>query len=1089
MNDNEPDSALASSGDVSGRLAVFDRFGKSVNFGALTPDEKGGFSAARYLVQEVAQDATGLKLGSLPATPHVSMINPSGRTTNHYWCCLYPSIVPHKSYGLQVAVIVSVRGVELCCCLGGAATEAKDEVERAEFQAEWRFLKQRLAAVGADVKERLAAELGGHWFFKSQWRLEPNVPEFSSLEEWLAYAAKPETVGASISRYWTRNEVPEKVDELKKLFRGAIDLFGPLFDAIYLNRGEFEVAPAGGAGHASAVSARSWIFQANPKIYDIDGAIRQLKEVNWRVAQHKERIRKGHRVYVWRSGPEAAIIAIAVVLIDPAVLPEPEEQRAFDRGGEESELHQLRVTLRVERLVEPPLTKDELRRQSGLENLLILRMTQGTNFPITAEESHLIEDLIDNRPPPGALKRQEFRELFMAFAKEFLNTPAGQKHLHAYDTARTEARQSFEQITGARARGEDITDLVLAKILPHNDTETNRKRGAWIHIAPALGGDVRTKFNAKGLTTADAWPAISTDLFNFLERCLRRPEELGVACADLSSRKTSKGFASGMLSPFLNGNDPDHFAIFNGKSRPVVNYLAGIDLGHSIKEYPIANESVHKVVADFAPLMHEFPVPTARDGDLFDMFCHYLVGIKKIEFGKRPKQEPEETDDSERNIESGTRYWKIAPGEDAENWPACRGGFIALGWSAFGDVSDIDRAAFENLRDRLAKEYEWTSQGANQVWTFANKIMVGDRIVANHGKSEVLGIGTVTGPYSFVKGNKYAHRLTVRWDDLRPRHVIQAGWQRTIVELDADTFQEIVDAELVDSIQPPPNPELPPEPHPEYPLAQMAAETGHSVELLERWVRSINRKGQAILYGPPGTGKTFVAERLALHLLGGGTGATELVQFHPAYSYEDFIQGIRPQTGASGSLQYPTMPGRFLEFCKTAAQRQGISVLIIDEINRANLARVFGELMYLLEYRDREVPLAGGGKLRIPANVRLIGTMNTADRSTALVDHALRRRFAFLPLYPDFELLSNYHKANGFNPAGLVHVLKRLNNRIGDRHYEVGISFFLRKDLIDHLADIWRMEIEPYVEEYFAGEEEKAAPFGWDTIKDEVLSP
>jgi 5-methylcytosine-specific restriction protein B len=124
----------------------------------------------------------------------------------------------------------------------------------------------------------------------------------------------------------------------------------------------------------------------------------------------------------------------------------------------------------------------------------------------------------------------------------------------------------------------------------------------------------------------------------------------------------------------------------------------------------------------------------------------------------------------------------------------------------------------------------------------------------------------------------------------------------------------------------------------------------------------IERKGQAILYGPPGTGKTFIAEQLAKHLIGGGNGFSELVQFHSAYSYEDFIQGIRPQS-QDGELKYSLAPGRFIEFCKKAESCEGLCVLIIDEINRANLAQVFGELMYLLEYRDKKIRLAGSSEL------------------------------------------------------------------------------------------------------------------------------
>ena len=267
------------------------------------------------------------------------------------------------------------------------------------------------------------------------------------------------------------------------------------------------------------------------------------------------------------------------------------------------------------------------------------------------------------------------------------------------------------------------------------------------------------------------------------------------------------------------------------------------------------------------------------------------------------------------------------------------------------------------------------------------------------------------------------------------------------------------------------------------PLADIAAETGFDAANLTGWVRAIERKGQAVLYGPPGTGKTFIAQKLAAHLIGGGDGFAELVQFHPAYAYEDFMQGIRPEL-RDGLLTYTMKPGRFLDFCRQAAQRDGICVLIIDEINRANLSRVFGELMYLLEYRGEAVPLAGGGSLRIPPNVRLLGTMNTADRSIALVDHALRRRFAFIRLHPNFEALRRYHQRHktGFPVEALVGVLTRLNQHIDDPHYEIGITFFLRETLAADLPDIWRMEIEPYLEEYFFNQPGKLDEFRWAAV-------
>jgi len=276
------------------------------------------------------------------------------------------------------------------------------------------------------------------------------------------------------------------------------------------------------------------------------------------------------------------------------------------------------------------------------------------------------------------------------------------------------------------------------------------------------------------------------------------------------------------------------------------------------------------------------------------------------------------------------------------------------------------------------------------------------------------------------------------------------------------------------------------EKNPVFSLDQVAIEAHMERGAVDQWARAIKRKKQVILYGPPGTGKTYLAQLLAKHVVGGGDGFCDVLQFHPSYAYEDFIQGLRPKSLKGGGLEFGMVPGRFKEFCARATECTGLCVVVIDEINRANLARVFGELMYLLEYRTEAVPLAGGERFEIPSNVVIIGTMNTADRSIALVDHALRRRFAFLALYPNYDVLRKYHAGSGFNPEGLIGVLERLNAAINDRHYSVGVSFFLDREIKEKLQDVWQMEIEPYIEELFFDQQEKAKSFAWEKVRDEV---
>ena len=278
--------------------------------------------------------------------------------------------------------------------------------------------------------------------------------------------------------------------------------------------------------------------------------------------------------------------------------------------------------------------------------------------------------------------------------------------------------------------------------------------------------------------------------------------------------------------------------------------------------------------------------------------------------------------------------------------------------------------------------------------------------------------------------------------------------------------------------------------NPVYPLEYFSYITGFQTSELDRYIRTINRKGQTIIQGPPGTGKTFLAENLAQHLIGGGDGFSDIIQFHPAYTYEDFIEGLRPIT-QNGQLTYSIVPGRFLEFCEKAEVCEDTCVLIIDEINRANLSQVFGELMYLLDDRQntqRFITLASGQLFRIPTNVRIIGTMNTADRSIALVDNALRRRFAFIPIYPNYEVLRQYHhrEETDFPVDKLTSILEDVNRAINNKHYQLGISFFLAKTLAEDIQDIWQMEIEPYLEEYFFDNQAKMDEFLWEKIKDKL---
>ncbi len=270
------------------------------------------------------------------------------------------------------------------------------------------------------------------------------------------------------------------------------------------------------------------------------------------------------------------------------------------------------------------------------------------------------------------------------------------------------------------------------------------------------------------------------------------------------------------------------------------------------------------------------------------------------------------------------------------------------------------------------------------------------------------------------------------------------------------------------------------------PLAEAAAATYLDANVLEEWLGLVRDSGkrQLVFYGPPGTGKTHVARQLAI-LLAGEEGSVESIQFHPSFSYEDFVEGLRPEIDPNTKqLSYEVAPGVLQRFCRDVVfQTTAPCVLIIDEFNRADLGSVLGEVMTLLEYRGREMRLPySKDMLSLPENLFVLATMNTADRSLALVDFALRRRFHAVNLRPDRTILERYLAAREESASGLLEFFDLVQARVADRDFSPGHSFWMANDLSAGSLDrIWRYELRPYLEEFWAD-----SPAQLNALSDEV---
>lgn len=455
------------------------------------------------------------------------------------------------------------------------------------------------------------------------------------------------------------------------------------------------------------------------------------------------------------------------------------------------------------------------------------------------------------------------------------------------------------------------------------------------------------------------------------------------------------------------------------------------------------------------------------------------------------KNSQEETTDEPitKRVDSNvkeTNYWIYSPGDNACMWDEFyKLGIMGIGWDEVGNLKDF--SSKEEIKERMKSVYDASysyKNNAHCLWQFANEIKVGDIIFAKKGMHKIVGKGVVTSDYIFddTRAN-YKQIRKVQWQYKgeweHPGQAVMktltnitpySDYVQKLLELFGDEAEDeaVQEAEIK---------------YPSYSKDDFLEEVYMSEETYDTLVELLNTKYNIILQGAPGVGKTFAAKRLAYSIMGAkDTSRVSMVQFHQSYSYEDFIQGYRPVDNGFTLVQ-----GVFYKFCKAAEiDDERPYFFIIDEINRGNLSKIFGELMMLIESDKR------GEKLKllykdewftVPKNVRIIGMMNTADRSLAMMDYALRRRFAFFDFAPAFSsdgFRQYLADKNNEKLEKLISMVENLNIAISNDEslgdgFRIGHSYFCTdKDITDSwLKAVVEFELIPLLKEYWFDEPTK----------------
>jgi len=442
---------------------------------------------------------------------------------------------------------------------------------------------------------------------------------------------------------------------------------------------------------------------------------------------------------------------------------------------------------------------------------------------------------------------------------------------------------------------------------------------------------------------------------------------------------------------------------------------------------------------------------------------------------------------ADENVDT-THYWIYAPGDGAAKWDEFyNAGIMAIGWGEIGDLKAF--ASKDNMKVKMKETYDSSlsyKNAAHATWQFANEMKIGDVVFVKKGMHQLVGRGVVISDYEYdsERDDEYGNIRKVNWTHNGEWPHPGQAVMKTLTDISSYTdYVEKLNALFEDDSED--DMEEEEKTFPPYSSEDFLKEVYMEEKDYNNLIGILRTKKNIILQGAPGVGKTFAAKRLAYSIMGTkDINRVMMVQFHQSYSYEDFIMGFRPS--ATG---FELKKGAFYNFCKEAEiDTDNDYFFIIDEINRGNLSKIFGELFMLIENDKRGNSLQllySDEKFSVPKNVYIIGMMNTADRSLAMLDYALRRRFAFIEMKPGFdnESFRLYRMSLASSKFDqLISCVRSLNAVISNDEslgegFCIGHSYFcnLSPDTVNEqsLSAIVEYELIPLLKEYWFDEPNK----------------